>query len=237
MKKLLASKKILISIAAVALGIGVLLAGLTGAWWYILPTDEPDTVDYEMGKLDIAVTLDAVSGTVVYQPGDTAWAGGATVENTGNIDAFVKLDFGVYEGSVIVSDVNFEIAFDEDPDNFEVEDGYATFYKSTAATPNYYLAISAGAKVIFTDCIELKFIGGEAANPFKDKDGEGPNNDGTVGMNNSYMEKTYSVALDWAATQVKAKAIYAKFSESLVDNVVADTEATLEPIWMGVSEP
>jgi len=237
MKKLLKSKKILIAIAATALGIGVLLAGLTGAWWYILPTGEPDTVDYEMGKLDIAVTLDAASGTVVYQPGDTAWAGGATVENIGNIDAFVKLDFGVYEGTTLVSDINFGIAFDEDEENFAVEDGYATFYKSTATPPSYYLAIAAGAKVTFTDCIELKFIGGETGSPFKDKDAQGPNNDGTVGMNNSYMEKTYSVALDWAATQVKAKAIYAKFSESLVDNVVPSVDATLEPIWMGVSEP
>lgn len=212
MKKLFSNKKFSLSLLAIALGVGLTLTGLSGAWLYVQPEEPLDSVDITMGNMDIAVTLEADDLQDVYQPGDSAWIGSATVTNDGNIDAFVKLTFSFFDGAVALTDNNVKIEIDADDDTVSVEDGYYALYKDAN---DYYLSISAGATVTFDECISVELVGGETASPYKDLNGAGPNNDGAIGMNNSYMDNVYSVSLDWAATQVKSKAITAKFGVSI----------------------
>ena len=230
MKKLFANKKIALAILAIALGVSLMAAGLSGAWWYIAPDplNPQNPAEFEMGELAVGVTLIPPVGAV-YQPGENVYDCGISIENTGSIDAFIKLDFSgghiwddfdIIDGDAelyvkaYIDQETIDDAIDEDEldDIIEVTggDGRYCLYKD-AADDIFYLSIAPDVKVTFIDCITVEFIGGDDTAPYADLDGEGPNSDGDQGMNNAFMKDKIYITLNWEATQMKQKAISAKF--------------------------
>ena len=233
MKKLFANKKIALSVLAIILGVGLLLTGLSGAWWYITP-DEDDMEDangFNMGELKVAVALVAPGGGAVYEPGKSIFNCGLTIENEGSIDAFIKLDF---DGAVIIDDFDIidgnaedyvrayidleaiEDAIDDDEvgDILTVTGNYMLFKDNNDV---FYLFLEAGKKFELIDCVTVEFLGGDDTAPYADLDGSGPNSDGDQGMNNAFMLDTIYISLNWEATQNIPKAILSKLEVTLSD--------------------
>jgi len=201
LKKLFTNKKFLIGLTVIVLGTAITLSGITGAWWHIIPTDELlPTVDFQMGELDVSVAL--IEGTekdeiAVYEPGKFEWCG-ITIENNGNIDAFIKLEFG--EGIVtdefdvpdIEKSVEINFRFDYIKESDIIVDGIESYIFYKDEDKNIYLEIHGNGAITINDCIELQFIG--------DK------------MDNNSMNDIINIALNWEATQMNTGAIQAELN-------------------------
>jgi len=204
-KRLFTNKKFLAGLIIIALGTTIIFSGITGAWWHIASgeNDSKNTTVFQMGELGVAVTLTTNSDDQgkLYEPGDFEKCG-ISIENNGNIEAFVKLNF---KGSIsdeygtegLYGDIS--ISFNDNitgnlANNITVE-GDGSYFLFGDGNDNFYLYITPRTTVIMgNDCILIDFTGS---------------------MNNNYMGELISVTLDWEATQYNGEAIMEKFGVDL----------------------
>lgn len=232
LKKLMTNKKLLIGLTIIAVGATIVFSGITGAWWNIEPTSINDPLNFTMGELNVSVGLINDSGldeTKVYEPGKPENLNiSILIENTGSIDAFVKLNFDefinveenvsldvnpLYLNPVYLDGKNIDPAYAAElAENITVHEGsYCLFMDNEN---NYYFALyGSGTKITLDNCITaVEFIGGDKTSSVYD--------DAEIGMRNADMNKNINIdiSLNWEATQVIDEAILAKFGVDVADD-------------------
>ncbi|MCL1859307.1 MAG: hypothetical protein FWF92_08755 [Oscillospiraceae bacterium] len=213
-KELLTNKKFLIGLIVIALGVTIILSGITGAWWYITSDDDASlAASLDMGNLEVLVELIGPAPDKVYHPGDEQ-SFSVAVENKGSADAFVKLDFigddDSESGNVkvhIKSDVIEELT---KPSNEYIDFEGDSFCLYMDSGNNIYLALYGETTVTLKDCVTVNLIGGsdDETDNYSDED---------IGMKNDTMNSTVEITLEWEATQAIREAVLAKFGIDMFD--------------------
>jgi len=201
MKKLFRNKKVFVGAVTIMIGVSLLMAGLSYAWFNLSGAGDNTNV-ITIGAIEIEAEVEA-NNTVLNATVDTVWDQEGYVKNNGSTDAFVKLIFSAettktygLDGKPIANPNDYTVDLNDVNVSVVLQsaglDGVWYYQNLSTGKFEYFVNLAGGANYDFLYAVMFDLANMEA----------------------DYMGAQIKINISYEATQAVDEAINAKFGFS-----------------------